>query len=224
MGAGSFNPAIIHPLWLAEKGLIPQNLAQHAASEASGRPLVVTPRLASFLADWLSVQVTQQQLVLATVEQGREVDLRDVALGLFQLLPETPLGAIGINADSHFRTEGASAWHAFGDKFVPKNYWEPLFAEDGWKSRGDGKRVGMRSLVVEVHREDTPAKGHVRIELAPSVRVVPNGVYLGINAHFDLGSGETRGSGRDAATVLETQWKSARELETRLISTIMNTE
>jgi hypothetical protein len=219
VGAGSFNPAIVHPLWLAEKKLIPDNLAEHAV-KGGDRPMIVSPQLSSFVADWLSVQVTQQQAVLATVDQGREVDLRDLARGFFELLPETPVDALGINADSHFRTEDVSAWHAFGDRFLPKDFWEPLFQGDEWKQRLGGKRVGMRSMTVEVAREDSFVPGYVRVELAPSVRIAPNGVYIGINAHFVLTRGERRANAGDAARILITQWEATRKLESTLLSNL----
>src|SRR5437879_6385671 len=100
VGAGSFNPAIIHPRWLADKELIPENLAAHAMAQDDPQKMVVTPQVALFVADWLSVQVTQQQAIFSTVELAREVDLRDLARGVFNLLPETPVDAIGINADA----------------------------------------------------------------------------------------------------------------------------
>ena len=55
VGAGAFNPAIIHPRWFADKELIPENAAEHAM----GQQMVVTPQLATFTADWLTVQLTQ---------------------------------------------------------------------------------------------------------------------------------------------------------------------
>lgn len=227
VAAGSFNPAIVHPLWLAEKELIPENVAEHAMEQESAKQMMVSPQLASFVADWLSVQVTPKQAVLATVDQGRAVDLRDLAKGFFDLLPETPVDALGINADSHFRTDGAAAWHAFGDRFLPKDFWEPLFQGDAWKPRDTtGSRVGMRAMTVEIQRSDPEVPGYVRIEIAPSTRIGPNGVYVGINAHFQLtqriqhahAGAAARANAGAAARVLAAQWEATRELESHLMS------
>jgi hypothetical protein len=219
VGAGAFNPAIIHPRWLAEKQLIAENAAEHATSQAQPQPMVVSPQIAVFVADWLSVQVTQEQAVFSTVDQARELDLRDFARGVFELLPETPVNGLGINADAHFRTDSEQAWHAFGDRFLPKDFWEPLFEDDVWQKRPDGKRVGMRVMTVEVHRQDVKLPGFVRIEVSPSVRVTPFGVYTGINAHFQLTtSTEKRGTANDAARLLLEQWEATRAIESRLVS------
>jgi hypothetical protein len=222
VGGGSFNPAIIHPRWLADKDLIPENAAEHAMKPDPSQPLLVSPQLSVFVADWLSVQVTQEQAVFSTVDQGRELDLRDFARSVFELLPETPVDAIGINADTHFKSGSEEAWHTFGDRFLPKDFWEPIFEDDIWRKRPDGQRAGMRVMTVEVNRDDPELPGHVRVELAPSVRATPYGIYIGINAHFQLTkTGDKRGTADDAARVLIDQWHDTREIESRLISRLL---
>ena len=222
VGRGAFNPAIVHPRWLAEKSLLPESVAEHATAETSPQQLLVTSQLAVFVADWLSVQVTQEQAVFSTVDQGREIDLRDFARGLFELLPETPMDAIGINSDTHFQTANEEAWHAFGDRFLPKDFWEPLFDGDGWVTRKGGTRVGMRSMIVEVHRDDPLQPGFVRVEVAPSVRLVPNGVYVGINGHFALNrSDDLRCTALDAAEIIKLHWSDVRALESQLVERIL---
>lgn len=222
VGAGTFNPAILHPQWLAEKELIPENLAEHAMRQESPQPVVVSPQLTVFVGDWLSVQVTPEQAVFSTVDQGRELDLRDFVRGVFDLLPETPVDALGINSDTHFRTGSEGAWHAFGDRFLPKEFWEPLFDDGAWRKRPDGKRVGMRSMTVEVHRDDEILPGMVRVEVAPSVRITPNGVYIGVNGHFLLSTvGDRRANAGHAARVLADQWEETRALEAELVTQLL---
>ena len=220
VGLGSFNPAIIHPLWLAEKKLIPENVAEHAMQPSDTQQVIITPQVAVFVADWLSVQVTQQQAVFSTLDLGRELDLRDFARGVFELLPETPVAAVGINTDTHFRVESENAWHSFGDRFLPKAFWEPLFAEGEWRKRPDGQRVGMRVMTVEVHRDEKDYPGWVRIEIAPSVRVLPFGVFTGINAHFQLPAKGRRPTADDAARVLRERWDTTRVLEAKLVASL----
>ena len=173
------------------------------------------------MADWLSVQVTQEQAVFSTVEEGRQYDLRDFAAGLFTLLPETPIDANGINADTHFRLESETVWHQFGDRFLPKEFWEPLFTEDHWKQRSDGKRVGMRSMTVEVNRQDS-SPGYVRTELGPSVRVTPNGIFAGINCHYQLTTSvDKRKNAMEARRVLLDEWETARGMQIDLVKQLL---
>lgn len=216
VGRGAFNPAIFHPLWFAEKEL----LAANASEEALGKDFITSREVAAFTADWLAVQVTQDQLVLSTVEEGREFDLRDLARTVFDLLPETPVDAVGLNADAHFRVGSEDEWHAIGDRFLPKDFWEPLFEDDVWRRREDKKAVGLRSMTVEAWRDDMPAV--VRTEVAPSVRLTPHGVFTGINAHFQLTVDGNPGNGYMAARIVDEHWDNTRDLEHRLLASIVD--
>lgn len=219
---GSFNPAIVHPRWLAEKGLLSQEAASFASGQRSSQqPMIMTPQFTTFSADWLTVQVRQEQLILMTVEEGRDVDLRDFAEGLMSLLPETPVDAMGLNYDAHFRATSQEAWHEFGDRFLPKDVWEGVFPAGPWIARPTGQFVGMRSAIAEVHREPEKIPGFVRVELAPSVRVLPHGIYCGINCHYALQQdGGQRGAAGQYASVLASEWSAAREIHTSIASGI----
>src|SRR5438093_10129380 len=89
VGAGSFNPAIFHPTWFARNKLLAESDAEHALHRGdSGDPqIVITPQLTAFNAGWLSIQVTLEQLIFSTVEEARELELRNLAKGVFELLP-----------------------------------------------------------------------------------------------------------------------------------------
>jgi hypothetical protein len=222
VAAGSFNPAIIHPLWLAQKALLPENVAEHALSTEQPQQLIVTGELTAFVADWLTVQISQEQAVFSTVDRVREQDLRDLTGGIFELLPETPVDALGINSDTHFQLESEDTWHAFGDTFLPKHFWEPIFEKGDWTARSGGAHVGMRSMTVEVNRADEFLPGHVRVELAPSRRVTPNGIYIGINAHFQLTkSKDERGNAEKALRIMTKYWDETRALEDSLVTQLL---
>jgi len=132
VGLGSFNPAIFHPAWFQQNGLLADTDVEHALQQ-----LVVTPQLTAFTGGWLSAQVTVEQAVFSTVEEARELELRDLAKNVFELLPHTPVNALGINTDSHSRISSEEAWHEVGDTFLPKERWDPLFAVEGqeWLKR-----------------------------------------------------------------------------------------
>jgi hypothetical protein len=215
VGAGSFNPAIFQPRWLDEKELISGD-----AADAALEQLIVTPQMTAYTADWLSVQVTLQKAQFSTVEAARESDLRDLARGVFDLLPETPVDAVGLNADTHFRVGSEDEWHTLGDRFLPKDFWSPLFEGEAWRKRADGTPVGLRTMTVEAYPEGVT--GHVRVEVAPSVRVVPHGVYIGINAHFQLPQeGDVRSNAFTAARTIDEHWEATRALERQLIERIL---
>jgi hypothetical protein len=219
IGAGAFNPAIVHPQWLAAKGLIPEDVAEHAMNDSETNALVVSGQLSVFTADWLQVQFTQENASFSTVEEGRELDLRDVAMAVFDLLPETPVDAVGINAAWHVRAESEESWHQFGDRFLPKDFWRAVFEGGDWRTRADGETVGLRTMTVEVARADASKRaGFIRLEVAPSIRVQP-GIYSNVNSHFQLTlPDKPRGSAYDAARVLEEDWEETRAQEKNMLA------
>ena len=159
--AGSFNPAIFHPQWFVEK----EQLTAGAADQAMEK-LVLTPQLTAYTADWLSVQITLEQAVFSTVQEGREPDLRDLVKNVFEYLPETPVDALGINSDTHFNAGSEELWHQIGDMFLPKDYWGAFFQGDEWKPRSDGlTNVGLRTVTVEAY--PASAAGWIRWRSRP---------------------------------------------------------
>jgi hypothetical protein len=199
------------------KELLPASTAEDAIEHT-----LTSPDLSAFTADWLGVQVTQQQAAFSTADEARAVDLRDIGHGAFSVLAETPVDAIGINTDVHFRAPSEAAWNTLGDQFVPKSYWQPLFDDGPWRQRSDGLRVGMRTVTVESVRDDV--NGFMRIEAAPSVRLAPHGVYIGINAHLQLSTTPPdRSNGYEASVLLNEQWETTRALERDLIDKILAT-
>jgi hypothetical protein len=221
VGVGAFNPAIIHPEWLLAKELVPQATAEHAMRSGADGQLVVSSQLSAFTADWLAVQVTQEQFTLSTVEEGRELDLRDIAMAIFDLLPETPVDALGINMAWHVRSDSDEKWHSFGDRVLPKDVWRPVFEGGNWRTRTDGEAVGLRTVTVEASRAEDPRRaGFVRLEVAPSNRVSP-GIFAAINGHFQLTLPEKqRGSGYEAARTLEEEWEETRALQENMLSRV----
>lgn len=216
VGAGAFNPAISHPSWFREQSLLAENDAEHALGQ-----LAVTPQLTAFTGGWLTVQVTDRQAVFSTVDEARELELRDLAKNVFELLPHTPLNAVGINADTHFRLNSEEAWHEVGDTFLPKERWDPLFAVEGqeWMTRSGDRVTGMRSMVVEAWRSNR--RDYVRVEVAPSVRIGPHGVFVGVNSHFQISYDDTRGTALQGAEVIADAWDATRNLEKHLREQVM---
>jgi hypothetical protein len=210
VGVGSFNPAIFQPWWLVENGLLPSDEAAFAP-----QAMVVTNDIAAYTAGWLSLQVTQDKAVFSTVAQAQDSALRDLVLGVLELLPHTPISAIGVNYDAHFALESEEAWHRIGDAFLPKEKWEPLFKGDNWLKREGGLRTGLLSMTVHVSRSN--AKDFVRVNVAPSTRI-PTAVYVGINAHFQLSAaGEKQANALAASKTLRDAWDETTALQHDLV-------
>ena len=85
---GAFNPAIFHPSWFSMNNLIRREEADEAKIE------IITPDASIFAADWFALQVIQQKLVLFSSDPTKQAPLRDMAIGILQVLEHTPVEAL----------------------------------------------------------------------------------------------------------------------------------
>ena len=162
---GSFNPAILHPLWFSAHGLLPAAEAENAQVD------VIHKEVAVFSAEWFSLQVVADRFALETKDPTKYLPLRDLAVGTFKLLEHTPIHAFGLNTTQHFRMESEEQWHAFGDYYAPKDSWSALL-----------EHPGMRCLIIEGKRKQCDAD-RVQIKIEPS-QGMPQSIFIHVNEHY----------------------------------------
>ena len=185
---GQFNPAIVQPSWLALQNLVRTAEAETATVE------IISPHLSVFNVGniRLVVQTDKFQLETVAVEDGPT--LRDLAVGVFRILEHTPVTALGINREMHFRMDSIEEWHKIGDRLVPKEPWNLVMPTPGTKS-----------IVVQNDRRPSsgsvPDEGVLTLRLEPSTRVSP-GVYVNSNLHFAANRARS-------LEILESRWESA---------------
>jgi hypothetical protein len=185
---GRCNPAIFHPAWLAGHSLIREAEAQAAVIE------IIRPEIAIFSVGAFQVQVTAERFSLVARDGGQSKPLKDLAMGAFEILAETPLFQLGINRQMHFRLPSTNDWHAVGHRLLPKTVFEGLVDEPGTKNATIwGKRPRSTSTRIQVAFE-------------PSSRI-PQGVFVSTNEHFDFGE-EQRGAAA-AVAALRAHWDEA---------------
>jgi hypothetical protein len=170
---GSFNPAIFQPAWFKSSDL----LSGPEADDAEVK--IIHPAIAEFSTDWLQLSVIRDRFALHTKSAAHFEQIQDLAVGVFHLLEHTPVTAMGLNRDMHFRIENEERWHALGDRLAPKDIWSE-------KLRGIGTRdkPGLRSMTVMGYPpEKTNCLINVRVE--PSANIRP-GLYVGCNRHYKI--------------------------------------
>jgi hypothetical protein len=59
---------------------------------------------------------------MITTVQEPVVAVADFFVKCFQMLPETPMTALGINREIHFPAGSLEAWHRIGDTLTPKTF------------------------------------------------------------------------------------------------------
>jgi hypothetical protein len=202
---GSFNPQIFQPAWLASEGLIRKEEAESAKIQ------VIHPEATGFSLEWASLEVTHERFRLETsTDQRFSPELvRDLVLGLFQLLSHTPVKQMGINRIFHFQIESEEKWHTIGHRLVPKDDWAGIL-----------ERPGMRVVAVEGVRPDQ-YKGRITVQLEPSVRF-RYGVFAAVNDHFEKKQEDSREGAIAMVEILKNDWQESLDRSKRIIYTLMS--
>ncbi|MEY9593620.1 hypothetical protein ABIA06_005911 [Bradyrhizobium yuanmingense] len=204
VAVGHFNPLILRPDWLLKKELIVGSDSEQMRVE------VIHSELVLLRFPWGRLHCDQGQFMVST-EKDPIVTAYDFFVNCFQMLPETPVRAVGINREIHFPAGSAEKLHLIGDTLAPKPFWKE------WTFEGEERIGGLRSLVMEqgVVREGRKVRkdgrsGYIHFKVEPSVRAdVPNGVYSHVNDHFDLTLNGEPNDGRAAAELVAEVWDDA---------------
>ena len=134
---GSFNPAIFQPAWFARMELMRDEETGEASIE------IIRPEIVSFRAGDLSVVVLQNKFQIETTAPEVGTVIRDLVLGSFKILEHTPMSAMGINRNMHFRIKTEAEWHKIGHRLVPEERFDGLLEDAGTLSVSvRGRRIG----------------------------------------------------------------------------------
>lgn len=163
---GSFNPAIFQPRWLGAQHLIRPEEAENA------KITIVQAEVADFSTEWFQLQVLQNRFQVASADPRQFSPLRDLAAALFTILPHTPVKALGLNRQFHFKMPSRDAWHRIGHLLAPKEPWHTIM-----------EAPGLRAMLMEGRRSGVSG-GTLHIKVEPSTKA-EHGLYIEINEEFN---------------------------------------
>ena len=108
VAVGDFNPAIFSPDWLEGNKLIGKSDADTVRESKS---MISSHQVTSFETKWFALQVLENRFSL-TSKDALSPALKDLAVGIFQLVPHTPVTAVGLNFLAHFKltSEDITKW------------------------------------------------------------------------------------------------------------------
>jgi len=162
---GSFNPSIFQPLWLGTQQLIRPEEARNATITT------IQAEITDFSTEWFQLQVLQTRFTIVSADPRQYGPLRDLVIGMFAILPHTPITAIGLNRHFHFRMSSIDVWHKIGHLLAPKEPWHAIM-----------KGPGLRSMTMLGRREEGN-KGILEVKVEPSVKTQP-GLFVEVNEEF----------------------------------------
>lgn len=204
VAAGAFAPASFHPLWFERYGLLGK---QEAAAAAGNSSLLVTDEIALFKVAGFDFDIRPERFQVGTPQENLFGAMRDLFCSTLNILEGTKVTAVGVNWTAHLSLPSEAAWHTAGHKMIPHDMWTKLWS----------KHVGMKNVTVELQREDK-SSGFVQVVTQPS-RVLPHGMYIHVNDHFELAGGEPK-YGPDAAKLVEERWAESGKMAEKLLQSL----
>lgn len=191
---GDFTPSVFQPFWLASNNLI------KVAEAETARIKVLTPALTDFSTEWLSLNVTATRFQIKTEQEPYFEPLRDLGIGLFTLLQDTPLRVMGVNRNFVYNLHSEDDWNSLGHRLTPKEDWNKILDSPG-----------MRAVIIEGKRPDN-YEGYIQVTVQP-VRneEVEFGVFIGVNDHFVLAEENRPDKAQEIVEILSQSWTNSME-------------
>jgi len=199
---GKFNPAIIQPYWLSGKKLIQESEAKSANIE------IVHPQLTRItIGDWLFLEVSNERFEFRSSQEGFFPTMKDLILGIFKSLPETPISGFGINHIMHFLITNPQKYFEFGNTYAPLQSWNEIMKEP---------RL-LNLHIIENKRRDG-REGHFSLKIEPSnLLEIKKGVALSVNDHIAFGD---KGDGLTLIKNIIECWEPSFERATEVVDKI----
>lgn len=205
VAVGAFNPAIFSPDWLERNGLIGTQDAEAARQSPS---YIVTHQVSVLETDWFALQVLESQFSL-TSKGALSPAIRDLAVGILSLIPQTPISAVGLNFVGHYRIDTEDEYHKIGDVLAPKKIWNELFPDEN-------SSAGVADLTIRIlptPRGKIPETGdEKRISIQSSTKI-KCGIFLSYNDHHTVHAdeGDNMTMAECTARIVDNGWQSSWE-------------
>lgn len=162
---GDFNPAIFHPSWLVQKGLIKETEGDNAEIK------IVSNSAAAFSIESAEFEITQSRFLIKTSNESYFESLKDLTYSIFKILKETPLDALGVNHIFHFELSDEK-YLEIGRTLAPFENWDGVFDDP-------------RLLRIEMkNNSSADSVTSSRIFITSSSVLKNKGVRIGCNDHF----------------------------------------
>lgn len=212
---GSFNPPIFSPDWFARHNLISSN-------EATTAQLTILHRqIADFSTEQFSIQVTPDRFQATTHQEPFQL-LSDFVVRTFrEFLSHTPIHALGINREIHFKVESSEERDRIGYKLAPPDVWGK-WAQYLKADRGQ-HHGGMVSLVMQQKDTNDRPSGYIQATVRPSQDIPSNvGIFVQVNDHYQLQPSQNRQDAVEIIELLEARFRCSIERSECIIDQVMS--
>lgn len=176
---GEFNPSILTPSWFGWQGLLTPEDVKAVRLE------VAHPEILKFEAKWFSLEVTSEKFVSQT-PNAPFVRLKDLVVRVFsEQLRSTPIRALGINREVHFRAADTDARDRVRRMLAPVEAW----GDWGKRLEFGETNSGLSSMTMsQLNPAGRNQDGSINVTVGTSKQLGPDrlGIYVYINDHYSL--------------------------------------
>ncbi|MCE6957598.1 hypothetical protein LAZ40_00735 [Cereibacter sphaeroides] len=197
---GDFNPAIFHPEWMFSHGVEDSVPDDQVNLDVCHRD--VSRFLISDTAYYVDVDRFQIQTAVAPW-----VQIFDKASRVFgELLTHTPIRALGINRDIHFKVPTVETRTRIGRTLAPIGPWGAF--GDEMEADDPSKVGGLVSLAMRSVSERDGYALTKNVKVEPSAQLKGNtGIYMQVNFHFMLTEPKAAEGSKRAMEVLRDEFE-----------------
>ena len=195
---GSFNPAIFSPDWLEQNQLIGPDDAKVIRSSEN---FVVTRQIAQLESETFRLLVDENKYQANCAGVAGPL-IRDLTMGVLELLPHTPLRAVGLNFDIQYRFHDRDAYYKVGDALAPKSIWLEILGDPDHS-------IGLEQLRIIVQdgkrgeKLNSPNSKTVSVQRGGTLMTI----RLSYNDHHEFVNHLERTAAAEAAIeILKDQW------------------
>lgn len=202
---GDFNPLLFQPLWLSEKKLIREGEAIEAKIDA------ISPNITLFKLDWVDFNITPTRLEMKVAKEPFFEPARDLLLGIFKYLKETPIRILGINYLKNLSIPDKDMYYEIGNKLAPLNLWSDFINDP---------RLSIVEILEKSREDKLPGSYRVKIFPTPSNYNIQYGITINITDQYDLNEG-ANGRNGEILNILTEQWEISGKRAKRVIDSLL---
>lgn len=175
---GSLNPAIFTPDWLRFHEIIEVDEQKEAQIE------IIHQAISKFTISEIRFSIERHRFIISSEAHEMSEIFNIVSKTFGEILPHTPLTAVGINYEEEFVLENADTRNTIGRQLAPLDPW----GEWGQDLPNSDPKLngGLASLTMAKVHSRTPFENISSFTVRPSSKadVAQEGVVLSSNNHF----------------------------------------
>jgi hypothetical protein len=189
---GKFAPSIFHPSWFANAGLIRKNQTDAA------KIAIFSYEIVKYSIEWLDFTAQLGRITLTTAQEAYFEPLRDLVLGTFSILDQTPIQMLGINYQMHFTASSTLIWDDIEKKLRPSE-----------SAVSELPASRLESIRLSSVRPYNGFPGVFNFVVEPSSQF-PDGVFISSNDHYEIKPFEDSMGSHKVLDIIESEWQNSK--------------